>query len=73
MRVIYQIAFFTVHTFLVDEHSNRAKIESGANHMSTVHAFVIATLRIGLHTPLVARRRKLCVCVCVCGVGGGGV
>ena len=58
---------------ILSEHSNRAKIESGANHLSTVHAFVIATLRIGLHTPLVARRRKLCVCVCVWGGGGGGV
>ena len=60
MRVIDQIAFVTVDKFLVEEHSNRAKIESGANRMSTRYAFVIMTLRVGLHTLLVASRRKFC-------------
>ena len=34
--------------------ANNAKMESGANYITAAHAFVIATLRLGLRAPLVA-------------------
>ena len=46
------IAFFAFHTFLVEVHPNEAKIESGPNYITAAHAFVITTLRLGLHAPL---------------------
>ena len=50
-------AFHAFHAFAVEVHANRAKIESGPNYMTAAHAFVIATLRLGLRAPLVARNK----------------
>ena len=44
-----------LHTFLVKFYPNRAKIESGANHIPAAHAFAAATFRLGLRDTLVAR------------------
>ena len=45
-----KIAFFAFHAFVVS-----AKIESGPNYTAAAHAFVKATLRLGLRAPFVAR------------------
>ena len=45
-------AFFAFHAFVVEDSS---KIESGPNDTTAAHAFVKATLRLGLRAPFVAR------------------
>ena len=45
-----KIAFFTFHAFVVED-----SIESGPNYTTAAHAFVKATLRLGLRAPFVAR------------------
>lgn len=54
-------AFHAFHAFAVEVHANRAKIESGPNYITAAHAFVIATLRLGLRAPLVASNYKVYV------------
>ena len=55
------IAFFVFHTFLVEVHPNEAKLdsvpESGPNYKTAAHAFVIATLILGLW-PTLGRAQK---------------
>ena len=46
------ITFFAFRTFLGEVHPNKAKIESGPNYITAAHAFVITTLRLGLHDSL---------------------
>ena len=39
--------------------TNWAKIESGRNYITTAHAFVKATFRLGSRAPLVARKKNI--------------
>ena len=49
-----KIAFFAFHAFVVKT-QDFIKIESGPNYTTAAHAFVKATLRLGLRAPFVAR------------------
>jgi len=44
--------FFAFQMFLVEVNPNKATIESGPNHITAVHTFVIATLRYWLQATL---------------------
>ena len=44
------------HAFVVEDSRFRQKIESGPNYTTAAHAFVKATLRLGLRAPFVARK-----------------
>ena len=51
-----KIAFFAFHTFVVeDSRFQQNRVESGPNYTTAAHAFVKATLRLGLRAPFVAR------------------
>ena len=49
-----RIAFFAFHAFVVED-SRFQQNEPGPNYTTAAHAFVKATLRLGLRAPFVAR------------------
>ena len=49
------LAFAFTIVFVWTEPQAFSKIESGPNYTTAVHAFVKATLRLGLRAPFVAR------------------
>ena len=50
-----KIAFFAFHAFVVEDSRFQQKIESGPDYTTAAHAFVKATLRLGLRAPFVTR------------------